>query len=605
MQRWFAAGCAGLLFAVAVSTSRAAGGAPGETPLAEKSSSPVSVQIHRLSDPDPWNRLDATQRLINMGVTARPALRAAITTADPQTRSLIDQVLLHVPWTRPGDSEAVSQAFAGYADRDAESRCAQIDNSLAPLGNTADTRANAAEALLRIVLDDPSPAVRWKAADDLRPMLAYELDESFQQGDALTRQVVRCSESNQEPRETYLPADENAPLLALAGWALRQSNPNRAAELFSTAIAIESERPSAFAGQADFAFQWLSDRVALRKEYTRMAQLLRQQAMRTPWNPDAIPDSVARLFAAQADHGPLPGLADDLRCYRDYLGHPEMVYALGRMLEQHGYRYAAKAVNDIALLMGGMSTDAHYATGTFLGEQGWDAVAQRELLWSISLSNGKEFSAYFALHWLAEQRDDDLASAQYLEQYVKQVHDSGQELQPRGVLDQFAAEVEWHYLRAFRLANDRSNMQKHLEKLMVMDQDQQVLQKDPGMAADIVPALEELGRREQADRIFDTAYRALLDKVTATPADPMPKNNLAWLCACSGRKLDEAVKYSDQAVALDPEDSACLDTQAEAYFRTGRAREALEIESRALQFKPDDLYMARQVERFRAAAGKK
>jgi tetratricopeptide (TPR) repeat protein len=174
-----------------------------------------------------------------------------------------------------------------------------------------------------------------------------------------------------------------------------------------------------------------------------------------------------------------------------------------------------------------------------------------------------------------------------------------------GMADLGAAEVEWHYLRAFRLAHDQPAMQKHLEKLLTMDQDQQVLQKDPGMAADIVPALQDLGRGEQADRIFDAAYQALLDKVTAAPADPMPKNNLAWLCACSGKKLDEAVKYADQAVALDPEDAACLDTQAEAYFRTGRAREALEIETRALEFKPDDLYMARQVERFRAAAARK
>jgi tetratricopeptide (TPR) repeat protein len=581
MPRLFPTFCAGLWVVAGVSVISA--DEPDALPPLDGSSTVARLMV-RLGDDDPLIRRDATQRLINLGDQARPALRKAIAGASPQVRSEIDQVLLHVPWTRPGEAEEVAQALAGYAEKDAEARCMQIEGTIAPLGTAASA------ALLRIVLNDPSPAVRWSAADALR----LTLDEG-----TLARQVIDAAEDKEGP--AYLPAKENAPLLAIAGWALRLSDPKRAEVLFNGAVQIESGYPSAFRSQSDFAFEWLSDRMAMKKDYAAMVRLLREQAARTEWNPDALPASVAKLFAVQGEYGPLPGFAADLRGYQDYIGYPEVVYSMGRMLRRHDHPALAGLVGSIAIAMNGWSAESHYTTGVFLAQQHWDADAVREMQWCISLSNGRNYLAYFILSELAEQRDDDLACAQALDQGLKQMHAQGQMMQGT-FADEYAAEAEWHYLRAYRLVKDQVKTAEHLERLLQMDQDKQILQKDPGMAADIVPALQDAKRNDEADRIFDSAYAALLEKVTATPADPMPKNNLAWLCACSGKKLDEAVKYADMAVAQDQEDSACLDTQAEAYFRVGRVKEALEIEKRALAFKPEDAYMARQVERFAAAA---
>ncbi len=123
------------------------------------------------------------------------------------------------------------------------------------------------------------------------------------------------------------------------------------------------------------------------------------------------------------------------------------------------------------------------------------------------------------------------------------------------------------------------------------------------MAADIVPALQDQGRTRQADEIFDAAYQALKKKITPTDEDGMPKNNLAWLCACAGKHLDEAAQLSAEAVAEDPDDAACLDTQAEVFLRSGQPAKAVEIEKRAIELKPDDVYMQKQIARFRKAAG--
>ncbi len=578
MQRWFLAGCAGFFITVIVSTARSDSPPPVDT------STTVSRLLALLSDVDPLVRVDAAHRLIILGESARPALRQAIPSADFQTRCQIDRVLLHIRWTRPGDSPELERSFVFYPDLDAGMRCGQVDNWPGQLG------AAASIPLLRVLLCDPSAAVRWEAAHVLHMIV----DE----GDVTSKQLIDDAHGSSVDPDAYLPAAQNAPLLAAAAWAQRQSNPDTAADLFSKAVVIERDHPSAFRGQMDFVFQWLSDRAAAHKDYPLEVSLLRQQAARTPWDSDTVPDAVARLFAAHADYGPFPGLAGDLRCYKEYLAQPEAIYSLGRMLEQHNWPGVAWLADTVGLTLSGTSTDAHYRVGTFLAQRGWSDAAERELLWCVSLSNGRIYYAYFELSALAEDRDDDMAAAKYLEIWLKHVHEAGQMLQ----LDEFAAQVQWRYLRAYRLLHDRAAMQAHLDKLLDMDQQLQLLQKDPGMAADIVPALQELGRTGQANQIFDAAYQSLLDKISSTPADPMPKNNLAWLCACSGKKLDDAVKYSDQAVAQDPEDSACLDTQAEAYFRTGHATQAVQMESKALQFKPNDLYMQRQLQRFTSAA---
>lgn len=54
-------------------------------------------------------------------------------------------------------------------------------------------------------------------------------------------------------------------------------------------------------------------------------------------------------------------------------------------------------------------------------------------------------------------------------------------------------------------------------------------------------------------------------------------NDLAWLYAESGVKLDEAIKLIDQALALAPENVAYVDTKAEILTKSEQYEEALEL----------------------------
>jgi tetratricopeptide (TPR) repeat protein len=581
MQRCFIAGCYAFVLMVVVATCR--GDDAGKTREAD-AASPYSRLISQLSDPDPAVRTDARERLINQGEAPRPALRKALATADAQTHSEINRILLHIRWTGFGESDQVEKAFINYSEEDAETRCAQIDTCLVPLQTDGGT------ALLRILLADPSTAVRWEAAAALAPLL--------KQNDPLTRQAFDAASGVGLPRDAYLPADQNAPLLAIGGWSARFDEPDVAVAMMKKSMAIETEHPSAFRGQFDFAIEYLCSQATARKDYAQLGSLLREQAERTPWDPVGVPKPVVDLFAFQADFGPLPGLAGDLSTYEAYLGHPEMMYSVAHMLERSHHEASAAVCNTIALALGGTSAEGHCLTGDFLLKQGWIDIAERELLFSLSLSDGKLFYAYVALSDAAEQQDDDLAAAKYLERGLASVKNTGQ-MQLEEV-ENYRAQIERHYVRAYELQGDRAALRTHVDRFMQLNQTTQLLRQSPGVAADVIPGLQALGRNDQANQIFDEAYAAILAEVNSDPTDPEPKNNLAWLCACSGKKLDEAVKYSDEAVALVPDDAACLDTQADAYFRSGKIQRAIEIETHALAIKPGDMHMQRQLVRFRA-----
>ena len=113
-----------------------------------------------------------------------------------------------------------------------------------------------------------------------------------------------------------------------------------------------------------------------------------------------------------------------------------------------------------------------------------------------------------------------------------------------------------------------------------------------------VPKLVELGRRKDADRLF-----ASIDKVMSNMCQMFPKaalypNNLAWMYAKCGRKLDEALKLAERAVELEPDNATYLDTLAEVEFLRGNRDRAVELARRCIRLDPDHRHYRRQLQRF-------
>ncbi len=592
-----------------LSTAPAPGASPGRT----------ARWVALLDAPDPKTRNAATEALSDpdmAGPTVRPAVIAALPTASPEAAGRLAVVLLRtLNWDPPASADPdVRRAFDKYALLSDDERCARVETLQGPA---------AVDAWVRVLSGDPSPAVRWSAANGLR--LAFAAPEL--PADALPAIVAEANaaaarvadrtlallDAPPDPAAYPTPAG-NGPLLAAAAWACRSADPARADGLMGRALAIEAADPSAVRGQADFAYLWAADRAVDRGDFAAAADRYRGLAARTAWSAVEVPEGVANLIATQVDHGPFPGFADDLRVNRPYLPRPEMLYCMARLVARQGGLAgpaAGAALDTAALALGGPSPEAHWLAGLFLARHGWSAPAGRELracLWLSDPGSPLAVNAYFALAGAAADAEDDAAAARYLEEALKRlppgpiprVDRYGQ--RSTWTEDQARAEVCWHRLRAAVTAGDRAAAVAETNTVLNLDATGGVLANDPGMAADLVPVLVDAGRADEADRCFTAAYDRLRAKVAAGPAEPMPKNNLAWLCARSDRHLDEADALSAEAVAAEPADAACLDTRAEVLCRLGRPAEAVALERRALSIKPDDGYMVRQLARFRAAA---
>ncbi len=139
-------------------------------------------------------------------------------------------------------------------------------------------------------------------------------------------------------------------------------------------------------------------------------------------------------------------------------------------------------------------------------------------------------------------------------------------------------------------------MRRRLEQLL------ELKPTDGDIAIDVVPMLEKRGQTVDANLLFQWAYDDMKKKLDADPTNADKLNSIAWLCAECDRKLPEARRWAQQAAAILPDNAPILDTLADTNFRLGRYDEAVRIETQAVNLDPNDAFMRKQLERFRAAA---
>jgi tetratricopeptide (TPR) repeat protein len=158
---------------------------------------------------------------------------------------------------------------------------------------------------------------------------------------------------------------------------------------------------------------------------------------------------------------------------------------------------------------------------------------------------------------------------------------------------QMDLEIAW---RRWRLVRDKEVVDPKVVQA-VMD----AATEDSTIVMDVVTWLDTQNRSKEADALFEKRYAPARAKVDLNPADPHYNNALAWICARSNRRLDEALAAAEKAVSARPTEAAYLDTLAEVKFRLGDIEDAISLEERALLGRPRDVFMAAQLDRFRKA----
>jgi tetratricopeptide (TPR) repeat protein len=120
---------------------------------------------------------------------------------------------------------------------------------------------------------------------------------------------------------------------------------------------------------------------------------------------------------------------------------------------------------------------------------------------------------------------------------------------------------------------------------------------DVDLAILLVPEMERLGHKKEADDLF-AQTTAVYDKLLADyPNCPWAHNSLAWLSVCCRRDLDKALAHAQKAVELSPTTAGHHDTLAEIYFQQGDKERALGAEKKAIELEPQRSFFRKQLRR--------
>ncbi len=110
------------------------------------------------------------------------------------------------------------------------------------------------------------------------------------------------------------------------------------------------------------------------------------------------------------------------------------------------------------------------------------------------------------------------------------------------------------------------------------------------------------GKKDLAQMERERVAESLGHALARKDVDASTLNGLAWTCATNGVHLPEALQAAERAVQLEPKSTEILDTLAEVHYRSGNAAKAIEVETQALSYAPNDPYLKDQITRFKSGA---
>jgi tetratricopeptide (TPR) repeat protein len=545
-------------------------------PTTRADSTDVGTLIQSLSNRDSNIRDRASGALVAQGQAVRPALLKIIRNGDPEQRSRAAQILLKLPWTSPSDPPEVEKYMSAYGDLDEEARKALVRELYEKL--------DASATLMRLLMEEPSDDVRWIIVS----LLARNDD------DLAMRKL----------REMDLSADD-PPVLRLAGQAWIYHDREKSLNLLRRAIEVEAKHPTSdgvvlpngrIEPQLDFAYDRLVDDAINNKRFDEAASWLRQEIPREV-GVGASREALPRLVMLHAYFGPIKGVEDDLRNWgvndasvRQVLAHVKVAVT--------GPATRAGFPKEALFAAVGLSVEERLSAASFLLQHSFLDAAEIELV-SITamkvepaeLRDQKEVKTQLIAWMLYGARNNDEKAADALQQAMVLMTRWNLRI-PWRREDDLWGEIYWRRARAAKAKGDMALVKTNVANLL------RYSLTSADTTIEIVNWLRDSGMTEEAHKVFENVYAQTRAKLDSSGKDPVLMNDLAWLCARCGERLDEAVKLSDQAVKARPMSAAFLDTAGEAYFRAGNRERAVELESKALQFRPLDDFMKSQLKRF-------
>jgi tetratricopeptide (TPR) repeat protein len=245
-----------------------------------------------------------------------------------------------------------------------------------------------------------------------------------------------------------------------------------------------------------------------------------------------------------------------------------------------------QARNDFALALSrrGFSDDAHREGDLLqrLGAAGSSYHADAELRQAMAAFQRKEY--------LAAAKGQERTLLRCLKPYVRfsrnpaylGVPTLAHRFRARGLLEAGKFDEAWKEIAYCRAA----------------------LPGDVDLAILVVPELDRLGHKKEADELFDQTAAVYAKISSDYPRCGWAHNSVAWLSVCCGRDLESARTQAQKAIDLAPASAGHHDTLAEVYFQLGEKEKAIAEQQKAIALDPTKPYFRKQLKRIEAGDSK-
>ncbi|HEX8325121.1 MAG TPA: hypothetical protein VF595_14550 [Tepidisphaeraceae bacterium] len=557
----------------------ALGAGPATAPADES----IDALISRLGDTEPHARQSAYERLSALGQKAVPALRAAARGPRPAVADAAADLLLKGNWFRAADAPSVRLLLIGYGLLPPAERASVVQKIIEK------RLPNYRAVALRVLMQDPADEVAWTA-----------LDAARFRPDAEWESLLTATGPDALPPALRL-------LLARSKHA--RGDAVAAVELIQRVLEQERDRPTATAQQLAWPNRVLLESESRPDRYAESAGRLREMLDRADDDDGDRAAMVDQLLDLHARHGPLPGFAADLK-RADADAESRAGFSLAIAADRIGLPEAGAALMQAALRERPDETDVDRAarlfdTGTALQTAGQLDAACRvyEDITRVDTAplRGRVMIAYVRLSELHGHADRPALAGDALQRALDR-QDSPLSVRRNGKselwsLEDEQARIYWYYLLDAQARGDTAAARKQARLILASGS------TESGQFLDVLPTLQTAAGPDEIDAYFTRVFDRSKRQLDESPDEAVYYNDLAWLCARSDRRLPDALRWATKAVEMSPDESAFLDTLAEAKFRSGQVQEAIDLEIKALANDPDDAdFMRKQLDRFRAAA---
>jgi tetratricopeptide (TPR) repeat protein len=273
---------------------------------------------------------------------------------------------------------------------------------------------------------------------------------------------------------------------------------------------------------------------------------------------------------------------------------PFTLYLHGEMLMRAGQEDDGKHARELARLVPLASASRHKDLAAILAKRGFgdEARKQWELLRFCSTwSEAQMFDAVGALGDAASVKEPLKAAALWEQRMLNCLQENW------FFVDQTSYVRIPHLVHKARAKGllDEGKVDEAIDQLRMC---QQIAPANLAVAEEFVIGLEEAGKTDAANEVFERAYSMIEETCQLFPNSPLHHNNLAWTAAKCKRRLDDALSHVQRAIELAPDTAQYVDTLAEVHFQQGNIDQAIENAKRCVELEPDTDFYQQQLARF-------